>query len=497
MSSQATEVGEACGARRRFGRYVVEAELGGGAMGIVYRAQDPLIERKVALKVLSPGLLPAEEVDFRERFFREAKSAGRLNHPNIVTIYDVGESSDENGLPYIAMELLTGLTVRESLDSGVVLPVRKVTEVGLLVIRGLDYAHQHGIVHRDVKPANIMLSRKGTVKIMDFGIALPSDAGKASRDAMLGSPKYMAPEQLAGDTVDGRTDLFALGVTLYEMLTGKDPFDADSIPTVMHNILHRDPPPPSTLNPDVPPELDQVVMRALAKDPEARFPNAREMGRALVPVRRMLKDRETLGPARLAPGARASAAPAAAAHGPAAERVRRPARRTVLAVLAVLAAALAAGTVLFFGRSAPHPQVALAPLARPAVAEPAAVAAGAGQPNAAIDASQATAAEPDAETSDSAQAPLPAGAMPKAANRSPVRDAARQPLPPGRLALSVLPWGEIRVDGRPRGVTPPLHSLELPAGVHRVEIRNADFPPLVRRIRIRAGKTTSIDHRFE
>lgn len=290
---------------RIIGRYYASGILGHGAMGTVYRGQDPLIGRTVALKVLSPELLapPAPGGDFRKEFFREARAAGQLNHPNIVTIYDVGE---HDGLPYIAMEFLPGLTLREYLDSGVVFTLRRCVEIGILLARGLDYAHQNNVVHRDIKPANIMLGRKGTVKIMDFGIAVaPHAAGKAHTDARAGSPRYMAPEQLSGAPTNAAVDIFALGVTLYETLTGKNPFDAPTFRETAERILKLTPPPPSSLNPDVPPQLDAIVMHALGKDPARRFPRIKDLGHALVAVRGVIKKAELAaenGPAPTAGG---------------------------------------------------------------------------------------------------------------------------------------------------------------------------------------------------
>jgi serine/threonine protein kinase len=281
---------------RIIGRFHVSGVLGHGAMGTVYRGEDPLIGRTVALKVLSTELQPllgeAEMREFHSHFLREAKAAGRLNHPNIVTIYDVGEYC---GMPYIAMEFVPGLSLREYLDSGVVLPVRRIVEIGILVARGLDYAHQNEVVHRDIKPANLMLGRKGVVKIMDFGIARAP--GRSEDGKLQGSPRYMAPEQIADRPVGPTTDVHALGVTLYEALTGKLPFDAPDFRELADKVLHQEPPRPSTLNPDVPEGLDAIVMQALAKEPSARFRNMRAMAKALSAVRAELKRGEEEPPA--------------------------------------------------------------------------------------------------------------------------------------------------------------------------------------------------------
>ena len=259
----------------KLGRYEIVGILGRGAMGVVYRAHDPLIERTVAIKTIScAGLTPAEIADFEQRFFREAKSAGRLNHPNIVTIYDVGRSDD---LAYITMEFLEGVSLRTLLDSGVVLPLQRVAEIAASVADGLAFAHANGIVHRDIKPANIMVLDSGAVKIADFGIALLPGGSLTMVGTALGSPRYMAPEQVLGQKADGRSDLFALGAVVYEMLTGRPPFAGDNLNAILYQVVNSQVPLPSSHNPSFPPEFDRIVAKALAKKPEERYQNAAEM----------------------------------------------------------------------------------------------------------------------------------------------------------------------------------------------------------------------------
>src|SRR5262245_46183289 len=262
----------------KFGRYEILGELGRGAMGVVYRARDPIIDRVVALKTIDLALTGAALASFEERFFQEARSAGRLNHPNIVTIYDAGKA---DGVAYIAMEFLEGTSLREILDEQPPLPIARILEIAGQVARGLAYAHEHGVVHRDVKPANVIVLRSRRPKITDFGIARLGEAeGVASERA--GSPKYMSPEQIRGDvTLDGRSDLFSLGTVLYEMLTGRPPFSGDDVTEIMRQVLEHTPPVPSVVDGHVPPELDGVVMRMLAKRPEDRYPSARSLFREL------------------------------------------------------------------------------------------------------------------------------------------------------------------------------------------------------------------------
>lgn len=259
----------------KLGRYEIAAEIGAGAMGKVYKAFDPLIERTVALKTIRMDLKGKQQSDFEARFFREAKSAGRLNHPNIVTIYDVGESDDS---AYIAMEYLHGESLDKVLASHTSLTLERIVHIALQIANGLAYAHQHGVVHRDIKPGNIILLRRGgVVKITDFGIAQILSGSQTQVGALLGSPRYMSPEQVQGGTIDGRSDVFSLGVMLYEMLTGVTPFAGDNLSAIFYGIMNFDPPPPSSINPALTPAHDRIVMRALAKRPHERYASAREI----------------------------------------------------------------------------------------------------------------------------------------------------------------------------------------------------------------------------
>jgi serine/threonine-protein kinase len=263
----------------RLGRYEILSELGQGAMGVVYKATDPLIDRVVAIKTINLGLAQEEKEEYEARFYQEAKAAGRLSHPNIVTIYDVGKSGD---VAYIAMEFLQGREIRDVLDDGEKLPVAQVLDIVSQVALGLAYAHEHGIVHRDVKPSNIMMIRDGHVKITDFGIArMESAAVRTQTGMVLGSPKYMSPEQVMGKLIDQRSDIFSLGVMLYEMLTGKAPFVGENVNAIMYQTLNGVPPPPSTVNPDVPDMLNFIVAKALAKSLDDRYQSAKDMANDL------------------------------------------------------------------------------------------------------------------------------------------------------------------------------------------------------------------------
>ena len=265
----------------QLGRYVISEELGRGAMGVVYRARDPRINREVALKAIP---LAAEFEgryldDARNKFFREAEMAGRLSHPHIVTIHDAGE---DNGTAYIAMELLRGKHLVEYTDPARLLPSEVAIEIVACLADALHFAHRQHVVHRDIKPANVMYDApSGELKITDFGIARLTDSSRTKTGIILGTPSYMSPEQLAGTTVTGQSDLFSLGITLYQLLAGYPPFRADSIPRLMQKITHERHPPISGVRDDLPGCIDEVLDKALAKDPLERYPSGRAMAVAL------------------------------------------------------------------------------------------------------------------------------------------------------------------------------------------------------------------------
>jgi eukaryotic-like serine/threonine-protein kinase len=267
-------------AKPKFGRFEVEKELGKGAMGVVYLGKDPKIGREVAIKTLAvtQEFEPEELADVKERFFREAQTAGRLSHPNIVTIYDAGEEHD---FCYIAMELLRGSSLVAFTKPGQLLPPEKVVDIVARAADALGYAHREGVVHRDVKPANLMYDpASDTLKVTDFGIARLTASSKTKTGMVLGTPSYMSPEQLAGRKIDGRSDLFSLAVTLYLMLCGRLPFDGESMAQLMFRIANE---PPADIRSaaSVPAGLATFIERALAKNPEERFQTGEHFGGAL------------------------------------------------------------------------------------------------------------------------------------------------------------------------------------------------------------------------
>jgi len=256
------------------GRFDVVSEIGRGAMGVVYDAVDPMLERVVAIKTINMALDPGEMGNYEKRFTIEARAAGGLNHPNIVTIYDIGRSGD---LAYMAMEFLEGRELKDLMDANE-LSADRALDIAAQVADGLAYAHEHDVVHRDIKPANIMILRDGRVKITDFGIAHMRTADvRTQTGVVLGSPRYISPEQVLGKRGDARADIFSLGVIIYEMVTGQAPFSGNDVNSLMLQIVNFNPPPPSTVNPSLPAMLDLIIAKALAKKPDERYAGIAEL----------------------------------------------------------------------------------------------------------------------------------------------------------------------------------------------------------------------------
>ena len=343
------------------GRFEVLELLGRGGVGSVYLARDPQLDRKVAVKTLSvlEGLAAEEQAEARARFFREARAAAALNHPNIVTVFEVGQ---EGGLPYIAMELLEGRALDRHTKPGYLLEAAQVLNVGIQAAKALEVAHAAGIVHRDIKPANLVMDDEGVLKVMDFGLAKDPRTTLTSDQDLLGTPGYMSPEQIAGRRLDGRSDLFSLAVSLYEMLCGQRPFPGDSVSSVLYRIVNEPPVPLSRVAKGLPPELEAFFMRALAKDVSKRPESGAEFGEELARIAQHFSEDERTAPLP-PPGPRArdrsSSAPATetsdsddpsdivSSAPPAAAFKSTPPRRgrwVLLALLVVIACAAAAWT---------------------------------------------------------------------------------------------------------------------------------------------------------
>lgn len=526
----------------KLGRYVIVEEIGQGAMGVVYKAVDPLIDRTVAIKTINLDLSKEELANFEKRFQREVQSAGKLNHPNIVTVYDVGRTE---GVAYMAMEFLEGKELREILDSGVVLPIEKIAHISSQVAEGLAFAHEHGIVHRDVKPANVMVMKNGLIKITDFGIAQMSSASRTMAGMVMGSPKYMSPEQVVGQAVDGRSDIFSLGVVIYEMLTGKTPFGGDNISAIMYQILNDDPTPPKNLNQNIPASINYIVLKALAKHPDKRYQNAKELARDIkryktmeVPtaeqeykipasLERRKLPREQLGDATqvlpsLIPGI------AVTRSAPVLRREWWSTPRILLYAAIPAMILVFALVVMFTKRSTPSPipapriVEAAPPLATipptletsrsglnstpiappPAVPEttkpadlnlapPSPTAAKSGDPAKPVGKTEANKITIDKPLLDrSARSEL----APKADNAGKTTAAMGEE---ATATLAISPWGEVFVDGKRLGVTPPLRSFKVAPGKHTILIVNETFKPFSQTLDFAPGSSHKIKYKFQ
>ncbi len=276
----------------KLGRYVIERVLGKGAMGVVYLARDPVIGRQVALKTLAVPSDVEEAEEFRQRFLREAQAAGILNHPGIVTVHDAGVD-EESGLSFIAMEFIEGKSLKDIMRSGRPFTYSEVAAVGGALAGALGYAHSKGVVHRDIKPANIIITSQGLVKITDFGVARLESSNLTTTGQFIGTPNYMSPEQVTGAVVDGRSDLFSLGVVLFELLTGVRPFAGGSLSEVAYRIVHEPPPIPSQLRSGLPAAYNPIVLKLLEKDPERRYQRGEDVAKALEALRRVLTGTST------------------------------------------------------------------------------------------------------------------------------------------------------------------------------------------------------------
>ncbi len=269
---------------QKIGRYEILEELGRGAMGAVYRAKDPSMDRIVALKtIISATLASDHDGEFRTRFFREARAAGALAHPGIVPVFDVGE---HDGKPFLVMEYVNGRTLAKVYESGERLNLDRMCEIGQKIAEALGYAHQRGVVHRDIKPANILLTSRETYgierpKIADFGIAKLTESEITMTGKMLGTPAFMPPEQFTGAPVDGRSDIFSLGVVLYWLATGEQPFPGGSLSTVLYKVVHTEPITPRKLNPALPAKFESIILKCMEKDPSARYQTGEDLAREL------------------------------------------------------------------------------------------------------------------------------------------------------------------------------------------------------------------------
>ncbi len=472
------------------GRYQIIKELGKGAMGVVYKATDPNIGRTVAIKTCRLDIHGMEADEMLHRFKNEARAAGVMNHPNIITIYDAGELE---GMFYIAMEFIEGQTLFELLKQEKVLAPEKVIDIIRQACAGLDYAHKHGIIHRDIKPANIMMTGDSTVKIMDFGIAKGGGSGMTATGQVVGTPNYMSPEQVKGKPLDGRTDLFSLGVVLYEMITGERPFSGQNVTTIIYKIVNENPPAPRDLDSSVHPGLSAVVMKALAKDVNQRYSSGADLSRDLqnyssfeaattavataappsVPAAAAGAAKPALAPVQLPAVAAAKAAAPKAPHldstvaappkkiPPAAPAAKKPVPWLVLGALA--AAVVLAGAVYTFSHRSS------APVAPPSAGTTAT------SPSAPPAAPVAGTEEPKVPTPSRGAASAPKPALPIAS---------------GDLQISSTPFGAaVTIDGKgnPDWVT-PFAARKLKPGRHTVNFTFKGYQPETRQVDVVAGQ---------
>jgi hypothetical protein len=475
---------------RRFGRYEIVGELGRGAMGVVYKARDPQIDRLVALKTISlHGQDPEAEAEFRMRFQNEAQAAGRLHHPGIVSVFDIGEDPETHD-PFIVLEHVTGEALNKLLAREKKLPLPRALQLTEEVATALDYAHTQGVTHRDIKPGNILITEDGHAKIADFGIAKLNLAHLTIPGKVLGTPAYMAPEQLCGTAADGRSDLFSLGVILYAMVTGHSPFQGNSATTVCFKVANSEPVPASALDLDVPRELDTIIARAMAKDPKRRYQRGSEFADATAELQAAIAPKtSSLTGSRTGTAARPKAATGSPSVGLAyafklirASILKASIRDLILGAATIaLLVIVGAQTKMFVlshrdAKSAGEEVAAIAPqtpasvvAAQPAPAAPAPKAA---VVKAATKSSSARAAKSVAAAHPTKEVVVPLSTV-ELAIRHQFKDATLTLFVDGKLSLSEQLHGgaqkHLVVFGGVRGMQS--ESLQVPAGKHALRIR--------------------------
>jgi serine/threonine-protein kinase len=524
------------------GRYALKYCIGEGGLGTVYAAHDPLLSRLIAIKTMQVDLPDQDREQFNALFLNEAKAAGSLNHPHIVTVYDAGAGSQGT---YMAMELLRGKDLRQLLSVG----WRPTPAQAALILRrvadAVSYAHHKGVVHRDLKPANIFMVGRTQPRVLDFGIArirqveaqAPASDEGLSRfgDVVGGSPHYMAPEQVRREPADRRADVYSLGVVLYELLTGRKPFGGNDLDEISDEVLNKAVRPPHESNPEVPEALSMIAMRAMTRDLVQRTRSARTLSQEL---REWLdsqdddaskaggkadKSAKNGKAARKDAAAKAAQAlaptqPVSLDEGSAFENKARQANLALIGALVVGMAVLVGGGLWAWQKKsdlAAQQEMMAAALAseQASAASAAALAQAASEPvvevvespslvaeAAQAGAASAAVAEANLAAAAVAAAPVstvaPATAVAPGHVLAPVAAEPAKPVPTGTVKLAVSPWGRVFVGRKAMGVTPPLNQLTLPQGRHTVIIRNDDFPPYQQTIEVKAGQSVSVSHAF-
>ncbi|HEU4621844.1 MAG TPA: serine/threonine-protein kinase [Burkholderiaceae bacterium] len=498
------------------GRFRITRLLGTGSMGAVYLAEDPVIHRKVAIKTLNLSLPRQDARLFEETFLNEARAAGRLNHPHIVTVYDAGRI---NGQSYIAMEYLKGTELKDLIAQGEKFSIKQAVEIFVRVADALQYAHENGVVHRDVKPANIFMTGKTNPKVLDFGIAQAmttvsgSFVGNAFEQNIVGTPNYMSPELIQGRPLDGRADIFSLGVVMYEVLTHEVPFKGRTFEELTRNIVSGHPIPPQDIAPEVPIEISRIVAKALAKEPADRYPSARELANDL---RKWMAGQRVR---RIMSASNNRASNTQPTPAPLMAERRLPPAGMIAAGVVTIACAFAVGAWWTAhhhvagdhdtSTASVEPAVSTPPTSTivvvppetatpptPPAIEPERIASPAKGSNAVTsegqtgDAAPVKPAPPPRDTRKPSASVKPVAQAPTVATPAPTAPAT------GTLAIAVSPWGEVFVNGVSQGLTPPLSSLTLPVGTHRIEIRNGDSPIYITNVEVKPDTTTRLRYKF-
>ena len=459
------------------GRYALKGLLGHGGLGQVHEAWDPLLSRTVAVKTLQLKVADAERVALDGLFLNEARAAAGLSHPNIVTVHDAGLS--DQGV-YIAMERLHGCDLRQRLAGGWAPTPGEAAQLVRRVADALAYAHARGVVHCDIKPANIFLNKRDKPKVLDFGIArVAHGAAPAALDgAVAGSPHYLAPEQLTGGVVDGRTDVHALGVVFYELLTLRKAFTGDSVEQITTAVLTNHPAAAHEMRSGVPRTLSNIAARAMSRDPEHRYASAAEMA---LELRRWI-DRHSGHDMR-------PAAPPLPDPGHTRPRRTRKSRAPHAGLLLLLLAVMVGTAALTLALSRAGSEGAA-----PAVVQAPQVA-----PRAGAAAAQVTPAETTPPTPAARSKPAPARSKPAAPGTGARPAGAATAVgarATGSVQLAISPWGQVEVNGQTAGTTPPLTRLTLEEGSHSITVRNEDFPPHTVTVQVQADKPVVVRHRF-
>ncbi|SPE36254.1 putative Protein kinase [Burkholderiales bacterium] len=471
---------------QRIGRFIIREEIGRGSNGVVYSATDPVLGRDVAIKAIPLDPRQPGQRDVEAGFLQEAKIAAGLNHPSIVTVFDAGKN---DAMAYIAMERLKGSDLHHWLSSNRPMSAEGAAALIARVADAVHFAHRRGLIHRDIKPSNIFLGRDMKPKVLDFGIALAQGKQGGADEArkLIGTPNYMSPEQALGRPLDARSDIFSIGAILYEMVAGQRAFDGADVDEILTKVVKTDPPPLSSVRPDISAVLGEIIFRALAKDPAQRYQTAGQLRNDLAAFAG-----RPVAPSTSPPGDLAITAPRGAGlhlPGPGA-----------LVATAIAIAGLALTFLFWYWSQGAEPESSSAVTGGPGVADtvPAlAPAGGAGKvapPAPPLPA--ATAASAPSEAAPVAPSRRASARARMVAEPAPAPPPPPAPLEPGTLSLAVAPWGEVFLDGGSVGVSPPLNRINLSPGTHSIELHNGSFPVYTVQVQIETGKTLLLQHQF-